>query len=427
MSVKVREKNAGSGEYWVFVNHLGFRRAKKIGSEKLARDVAKKIEAKLVLGDLGFLKEKDAPCPTLNDYVNGWQDLEGYHVGWMKKVGELSLKNSTRISYQNILDKHILPEFGNNHLDKISSREINDYIYKLFKAGLRSGTIRNIKHCLSSIMETAREPDRYIAANPVRGIEVPVPEDERPSREPNPFTWEERTQIEKTFKEEFPRFYALVLCGFRTGLRIGELVALKKTDIDYFNRLLSVDRNITRGKITTPKSRAGRRQVRMTSQLIEALQDQEKRVLEERESRIKMLSERKQWLAKKKCYPQKLEVVESRLKQNLAESPEWLFVDEDGDYIDYYNFLHRVWNPAIAKAGLGKRTPHDMRHTYATLRLSKGDSLAEVSKEMGHGSPDITFRTYYKWMPKESRSDIDELDRAPATTCNLSATRKKKG
>ncbi|MGV8080315.1 MAG: hypothetical protein AB2L22_09685 [Syntrophales bacterium] len=51
-----------------------------------------------------------------------------------------------------------------------------------------------------------------------------------------------------------------------------------------------------------------------------------------------------------------------------------------------------------------------MRHTYATLRLSKGDPLAEVSKEMGHGTPIITYRTYYKWLPSESRTNIDELD-----------------
>jgi|GEM_PF-1765874 hypothetical protein len=46
-----------------------------------------------------------------------------------------------------------------------------------------------------------------------------------------------------------------------------------------------------------------------------------------------------------------------------------------------------------------------MRHTYATLRLSKG-----VSKEMGHGNTDLTYKTYYKWLPKESRTNIDELD-----------------
>jgi|WetSurMetagenome_2_1015567.scaffolds.fasta_scaffold15088_4 hypothetical protein len=65
---------------------------------------------------------------------------------------------------------------------------------------------------------------------------------------------------------------------------------------------------------------------------------------------------------------------------------------------------------AMEKSELRRRTPHDMRHTHATLRLSKGDSLAEVSKEMGHSSSEITYKTYYKWLPSESRTDIDELD-----------------
>jgi len=75
---------------------------------------------------------------------------------------------------------------------------------------------------------------------------------------------------------------------------------------------------------------------------------------------------------------------------------------------------------------LERRTPHDMRHTYATLRLSKGDPIAEVSKEMGHGSPDIIYRTYYKWMPKLSVSDIDELDKRMLESATIS-NRIKKG
>ena len=75
--------------------------------------------------------------------------------------------------------------------------------------------------------------------------------------------------------------------------------------------------------------------------------------------------------------------------------------------------------------GMRRRTPRDMRHTYATLRLSKEDSLAEVSKEMGYSTAEITYRTYYKWLPNESRSDIDELDTQPSATQAQPA--KKKG
>lgn len=104
---------------------------------------------------------------------------------------------------------------------------------------------------------------------------------------------------------------------------------------------------------------------------------------------------------------------------------EWVFFNADGSYLNYGNFIHRIWNKIVEKAGLERRATHDMRYTYATLRLSKGDSLAGVSKEMGHGSSEITYRTYYKWIPKLSISDIDELDKRMvenATIHNLSAT-----
>jgi integrase len=60
MGVKVREKPKGSGMFWIFVDHQGKRKAKKIGKDKrLANEVAKKIEAKLTLGDLDLQANKE--------------------------------------------------------------------------------------------------------------------------------------------------------------------------------------------------------------------------------------------------------------------------------------------------------------------------------------------------------------------------------
>ncbi len=59
MGVKVREKPKGSGVWWIFIDHRGRRKAKKIGRDKkVALGVAKKIEAKLTLGDLGLIEKK---------------------------------------------------------------------------------------------------------------------------------------------------------------------------------------------------------------------------------------------------------------------------------------------------------------------------------------------------------------------------------
>jgi integrase len=385
MGVKVKEKVKGSGEWWIFIDHKGKRKARKIGRDKrVAMQAARKIEAKLTLGEMDLETQKP---PTLKEYVDGWRDDTGeQRPGWYNKVAVLSLKNSTYSSYRQIIDYHLLPVFGSKPINEITSRMISDFVSQKVKAGIRSATARNIKHCLSAIMRHAVNPDELLQSNPARGVPIPKPEDEQQAKEQDPFTWADRDKIEKTFMESFPGYHPLVFLGFRTGLRIGEIIGLQWQDVDFFQKLILVQRNITRGKTTTPKSRSGRRYVRMTSQLAEVLRRH------------------------------KIYMAERTLKQGWKSMPEWVFTNEDGKPVNYGNFLFRTWNKAMEKSGMHRRSPHDMRHTYATLRLSKGDSLAEVSKEMGHYSPEITYKTYYKWLPKESRSDIDELDAQPRAT-----------
>ena len=386
MGVKVKEKVKGSGEWWIFINHDGKRKAKKVGNRKTAMDAARKIEAKLTLGDMN-LGDKASKLPTLKEYIDGWNDSSGEkRIGWYEKVAVLSLKNSTYRSYRLIIDHHLIPAFGSKPLNEITSGIISDLISSAIKGGIRSQTARNIKNCLSAILRHAVNTDKLIPLNIARDVEIPKPEDERQSKERDPFTWEEREKIEKTFKESYPGYYPLVVLGFRSGLRIGEIIGLQWQDIDIFQKLILVQRNITRGKITTPKSRSSCRKVRMTSYLIETLKQHKTRM------------------------------AEKTLKQGWKSMPEWIFTNDDGSPLNYGNFIHRVWNKAMDKSEMRRRTPHDMRHTYATLRLSKGDSLAEVSKEMGHSTAEITYRTYYKWLPNESRSNIDELDTQPNAT-----------
>jgi integrase len=378
MGVTVRERPKGSGVWWVFISYRNKKQAKKIGRDKrLATEVAKRIEYRLALEGPKFFEKP----PTLNEYVYGWRDQEGeFHPGWFDRVATLSLKASTSRSYRLIIDRHLIPALGSKRLNEITPKMVSDLITDTVKRGKRSQTARNIRTCLSAIMRHAVIPDEYITSNPARGVTVPKPEHEIAAREPDPLTWEEKDRLEETFQKHFPRFYPLVLCGVRTGLRIGELLALKWGDIGFRSRMILVQRNITRGRITTPKSRSSNRHVRMTEQLTKVLTTH--RTALKREA----------------------------MKKGQGNPPEWVFPNNDGTPLNYGNFVNRVWNRAMEKSGLRRRTPHDMRHTYATLRLSKGDTLAEVSKEMGHSTADITYRTYYKWLPKESHSDINELD-----------------
>ena len=179
MGVTIREKPAGSGEYYVFVNHAGKRMSKKIGKDKrLAKEVAAKIQAKLILGDTGLLDEKSEKknIPTLQKYVHGWKDATGkFQTGWLDKL-KLSVKRSTRLGYQTLLKVHVLPEFGNLPLDEITPRLINNFILKKSQDGYMINTVAGIKNCLSAVLRDAVKPDEFISSNPARGISIPRPE-----------------------------------------------------------------------------------------------------------------------------------------------------------------------------------------------------------------------------------------------------------
>ena len=69
MAVTVREKVKGSGVWWIFINHQGKRRSKKIGDKRTANAVAKKVRERLAAGDIGIVREQ---CPTIKKYGRQW-------------------------------------------------------------------------------------------------------------------------------------------------------------------------------------------------------------------------------------------------------------------------------------------------------------------------------------------------------------------
>ena len=77
---------------------------------------------------------------------------------------------------------------------------------------------------------------------------------------------------------------------------------------------------------------------------------------------------------------------------------------------DKNNWRRRVFNTALEKANLRKVRIHDLRHTYATLRVAKGDNIADVSNQLGHHSVKLTMDVYYHWIPGKKKAEVDGLD-----------------
>jgi integrase len=94
----------------------------------------------------------------------------------------------------------------------------------------------------------------------------------------------------------------------------------------------------------------------------------------------------------------------------------------------FEQFMHK----ALEKAELRRIRIHDLRHTYATLRIAKGDSIADVSNQLGHHLVKLTMDVYYHWIPGKKKSEVDALDdpsfiHPPAPHMHPDAQKTKKG
>ena len=149
-------------------------------------------------------------------------------------------------------------------------------------------------------------------------------------------------------------------------------------------------------RLSTPKSGKGRR-VDMSRQLKEAL--------------LALFETRK----------------EEAWQRGWEQLSEWVFCNERGELLIEVTVRKHVFHPALSRSGLRRIRIHDLRHTYASLLIQQGESLAYVKEQVGHHSIKITVDTYGHLVPGGNRQAVDRLDDAPqdATIRNPDATTRK--
>jgi len=110
-------------------------------------------------------------------------------------------------------------------------------------------------------------------------------------------------------------------------------------------------------------------------------------------------------------YARKVETI----KQGWGRVPDWVFISKDGTRLDACNWRNRVFNKVLQKAGLRKIHPHMLRHTYASLLMQDGVSLAYIRDQLGHHSIKVTVDIYGHLAPQGNKESVDRLDDAPYT------------
>jgi len=369
MSVIVRvKKDKPHLGCWVFISHKGQRKSICVGDRKSAEEVARLIRRKLALGSFD-LKEEEAK-PLLGPYFRNWLETHA----------SIHCKESTAAGYETAFRLYIEPALGYKDMREITRADVRELATSLLKAEKSSSYVKATLAPLSAVLNRAIE-DGLITTNPALRI-FSRSRLEKEKKRVDFLTREELSHLLDVCRRHFPKHYPFVLLLARTGLRLGEAVALQWEDIDFHSRFLEVQRNYVDGRIYTPKSGKGRR-VDMSLQLTQTL---------------------KELLARWK---------EETLKKGWKEMPPWVAISEAGTLMNPDNFRKRVWSKLLAKAGLRQIRIQDLRHTFASLLIQQGESLVYVKEQMGHHSIRVTVDIYGHLAPGGNKAAVDRLDDAP--------------
>jgi len=179
------------------------------------------------------------------------------------------LKASTIRFYSENLTRYVLPSLGRRPIADLARRDCRMFVAELRAKKLKLNTVKGIVPTLSPMLSQAVE-DEKLPANPALRMGRYLRRGDEPKTEIQPLTREEAAHLVATAEQHFPRWAPFVLCALRTGLRLGELLALQYGDLDWNGRFLLVQRNIVRGVLTTPKSHE-RRRVDLSAQLTAVL------------------------------------------------------------------------------------------------------------------------------------------------------------
>jgi integrase len=254
----------------------------------------------------------------------------------------------------------------------LNRRDCRQLITLTRDKGLKIATVRGIVRTLSTVLAQAVD-DEYLPANPALALRKYLRTGDDAETKVDPFTREEAEHLIETAQKHYPEWYPWVLCGLRTGLRAGELLALQWGDVDWRGRYLQVQRNIVRGTHTTPKNHQTRR-VDLSPQL-------------RRELRLWRRRLHRKWVT--------LEL----------PRPEWIFPSATGTPFDDSN-VRKAFHLVLDKAGLHRRGQHQMRHSFASQLLHAGEPITYVSRQLGHKGSAITLALTPTGSPTPRRARV---------------------
>jgi integrase len=361
----MRKKQQGNGTGTVYPRKnkdgkiFGYRGAyhgpdgkRRYVSAKTKSDAERELRQAMTDADRGFVFE--AGSLTLEDYL----------TRWLKDSVKDTVRRSTFVQYVSIVNRHIVPALGRLKLKALTPAHARSLYREKLDSGLSPRTVQYVHVTLHKALKQA-VMDGLILRNVADAVKAP----QAHKKEVKPLTPAEVAALLSAASGD--RLEALYVAAVHTGLRRGELLGLKWTDVDLDTGTLSVQRSLDKdGTLNPPKRKNSRRTVKLTGQAMEALKGHRAR---QNEERLRLGS--------------------------LWEDCGLVFPNRAGKPMNADNLYHRDFKPLLEKAGLSDFTFHSLRHTCATLLLSKNVNPKIVQEILGHASISQTMDTYSHVLP----------------------------
>jgi integrase len=287
---------------------------------------------------------------------------------WLRDWATPNVSNKTYARYEQLLRKHVCGRIGERRIQKLRAADLQELYAGLQrdgkgdKGGLDARTCLHVHRVLHRVLRHAAQWGA-VHQNVAALVDAPtVPEKEIEILTP--------AQVKAVLQSLRGRsIYVIASTALGTGMRRGELLALRWQDVDLDGGKLRVERSLEQTKrgglvFKAPKTRHGRRTITLPASTVAEL--------------------RTHWRAQQ----------ERRLSFGLGKAPEdsLVFSTLDGSTRSP-NALTKEWSLAMKSAGL-TATLHSLRHTHASTLIASGLDVLTISRRLGHGSPAITLKVY---------------------------------
>lgn len=319
--------------------------------------------------------EEEAKIHHFGFAENGNEQVKHFFKEWLEVYKKPNVKPITYSVQERNVRLNILPRWGSYRLKDITRTEYQKWINEL-RGHYSEGTVRRIHSIMGSAMNDAVHEFNIIRENPIQKIKVP--KDTEKVDKVSFFTKDQleqfldavKTPVKNAKYQKSIQYYALFTLMGRTGIRIGEALALTWDDINFEDKILTINKTLvyplnSAPYLSTPKSKNSVREVKLDDATIR--------------------------LMKKHKLNQKEVILQ--YENYKASKDNIMFHQHEGRWLRT-NVVRDYFKEVCKRAGLPILSPHALRHTHAVHLLEAGVNIKYVSERLGHASVKVTADTY---------------------------------